>query len=260
MNGHGALAVAVAEFASQIPYETAVRLVDAITGGERDAVRLGALAHDPDLRNAAVALIEGWHSTRGIEASEFASLLRGAAEAVRLRAGSEAAELVWTGPTSPRASFRRTDEALLEVVRAAHRTLTLMTFAAYRVPDVRVALSAALDRGVEVRFVGETEEGGEALRFDAALALGEGLAARVRQFEWPRELRERDRRGMPGSLHAKSVLADDSILLVSSANLTESAFGCNIEMGVLISGGSLPKLAARHFDELIRDGIFRLVG
>jgi phosphatidylserine/phosphatidylglycerophosphate/cardiolipin synthase-like enzyme len=112
---------------------------------------------------------------------------------------------------------------------------------------------------VEDRFNGETEQASQGrLLFDAALSLGDPLAKRVRLFEWPLEARAPDARGHPGRLHAKCAIADDRMLLVSSANLTEAALETNMEIGVLIRGGPLPETAARHFDELIAGGVLRL--
>jgi phosphatidylserine/phosphatidylglycerophosphate/cardiolipin synthase-like enzyme len=211
------------------------------------------------MRHETRALLERWRSSDAGSPAELAAILSGAAEAVRVKSTVESVELVWSGPALERIPVRRTDEALLEVVRGADQVLTLVTFAAYRVPDVRSALGHALDRGVEVRFLGETEEGSaRGLRFDAVLALGEELAERSLILEWPRDLRPHDPRGFVGSLHAKCALADDALLLVSSANLTEAALGVNMEMGVLLRGGPIPRLAARHFDELIRGGTLRV--
>jgi phosphatidylserine/phosphatidylglycerophosphate/cardiolipin synthase-like enzyme len=41
-------------------------------------------------------------------------------------------------------------------------------------------------------------------------------------------------------------------LLVSSANLTENALDQNIELGVLLTGGTAPEEAATNIDALIR--------
>ena len=42
---------------------------------------------------------------------------------------------------------------------------------------------------------------------------------------------------------------------ISSANLTEYALNINMEMGVLIKGGTLPGQMHSHFHGLIRDGV-----
>ncbi len=59
-----------------------------------------------------------------------------------------------------------------------------------------------------------------------------------------------DRQGLIG---ARS-LADRRVLLVTSANLTQSGVGKNIEAGLLIRGGSAPLRAAEHVDALRSNG------
>ncbi len=264
MNGRAAARRLAGEFAWHVAPDAVIRLAETIRElqglGPDDIAHVSSGLRDPAVRHETVALLERWRLADAGNPAELAAMLVGAAEAVRVRSAAESGELVWSGPASERAPLRRIDEALLEVVRGAGRVLTLVTFAAYRVPDVREALLSALDRGVEVRFVGESEEGSAGrLRFDAALALGDELARRSLVLEWPRELRPLDPRGFVGQLHAKCALADESLLLVSSANLTEAALGANMEMGVLLRGGPIPRLAARHFDELLSTGTLRPV-
>ncbi|WP_456228945.1 phospholipase D-like domain-containing protein [Streptomyces sp. YJ-C3] len=50
-------------------------------------------------------------------------------------------------------------------------------------------------------------------------------------------------------------VADRRILLVGSANLTESGVRRNLEAGVLVTGGTAPQRAAEHIRELQRRGI-----
>jgi phosphatidylserine/phosphatidylglycerophosphate/cardiolipin synthase-like enzyme len=255
---------AVGEFAWRVSPEVVTRIADELRKlavlGPQEVTRVATIAHAPDVRRHTADLLERWTAEAGGNPAELGALLHGAAATVLARGLMESAHLVWTGPASARVPFRRTDEALLEVVRAATRVLTLVTFAAYRVPDVRVALEVALDHGVEVRFFGETEKASDGhLSFDAALALGQRIASRARLFEWPREMRVADARGLIGRLHAKCALADDALFLVSSANLTEAAFEANMEMGVLLKGGPLPAMAARHFEDLITSGTLRVM-
>ena len=47
-------------------------------------------------------------------------------------------------------------------------------------------------------------------------------------------------------MHAKLAVADSKVLLVSSANLTQSGIGKNIEAGLLVRGGTAPARAAEH--------------
>lgn len=55
-------------------------------------------------------------------------------------------------------------------------------------------------------------------------------------------------------MHVKSVIQDRQAMLLSSANLTSAAFDRNMELGLLVAGGTLPERVDRHFDELIETG------
>jgi phosphatidylserine/phosphatidylglycerophosphate/cardiolipin synthase-like enzyme len=61
------------------------------------------------------------------------------------------------------------------------------------------------------------------------------------------------------ALHAKCAVADARLLFVSSANLTDYALNLNMELGVLIAGGSQPQTVMAQFDELIAQGILQRV-
>lgn len=56
-------------------------------------------------------------------------------------------------------------------------------------------------------------------------------------------------------MHAKLVVADRRVLLVSSANLTQSGVDRNIEAGLLVRGGTAPQRAAEHIAELQARGV-----
>ncbi|MGH3719393.1 MAG: phospholipase D-like domain-containing protein [Pseudonocardiaceae bacterium] len=51
-------------------------------------------------------------------------------------------------------------------------------------------------------------------------------------------------------MHAKLAVADRQVLLVSSANLTQSGVAKNIEAGLLVHGGHAPQRAAEHITAL----------
>src|SRR5439155_8139830 len=152
---------AVGDYVWRASPDAVARIVEAVCElsslTRDDIARISALIHDPGMRHETATLLERWRSSDGGSPAELAAFLSGAAEAVRIRNAAESADLVWSGPAPERTSLRRIDEALLEVVRGAERVLTIVTFAAYRVPDVHDALVRSLDRGVEVRFIGETE-------------------------------------------------------------------------------------------------------
>lgn len=54
-----------------------------------------------------------------------------------------------------------------------------------------------------------------------------------------------------GRVHAKVAVADGRMCFITSANLTGHAMEKNMEAGVLISGGNIPKLLNDHLKSLI---------
>jgi cardiolipin synthase len=99
---------------------------------------------------------------------------------------------------------------------------------------------------------------GGRLAFDAKRAF-KGLVGQVRFFEWPVELRQLETGDAPAAMHAKGAIADEDIVLVTSANLTGSAIDSNMELGLLIRGGPVPRRLARHFRALMADDVLREV-
>jgi hypothetical protein len=66
---------------------------------------------------------------------------------IRERFERQSTELVWTGPTTPFVSARRTEQALLQVIDAAKQTLFVTSFVAYDVSAIVEALNDASTRG-----------------------------------------------------------------------------------------------------------------
>jgi len=87
------------------------------------------------------------------------------------------------------------------------------------------------------------------------IALQIRIARTSQVFYWPVEHRVRGEQGKPGILHVKDGIADGRWLFLSSANLTEYAFTLNMKLGLLITGGSLPKQVEGHFDQMIQKRI-----
>jgi phosphatidylserine/phosphatidylglycerophosphate/cardiolipin synthase-like enzyme len=93
----------------------------------------------------------------------LSAIVRGARAMSRHSDGGEAVELVWTGPNPLTSALYRTEQTLLDLIESAHRTLLIVTFAAYKVTAVREALANAAGRGVRVTVVAEQaeEDGGK---------------------------------------------------------------------------------------------------
>ncbi len=127
--------------------------------------------------------------------------------------------------------------------------LLVISFAAYKIPQVLDGLAAAAYRGVIVDIVLETaKDKGGALSFDQLPAFTR--LDRVRVWHWPPDKRPQ----ACGSLHAKAIVADDAVALVTSANLTGHALAHNIELGLLVHDRAAASGIAAHVAGLMREG------
>ena len=163
--------------------------------------------------------------------------------------GKDFGSTLWSRKVAATASWRKESRhCSLGFIHRGRRV-------AYKVPRVVESLRNAVERGVDVRVVLEVEEkGGGKVSFSAFAAMGDAVPG-ARLYLWPPEVRQRDQQGRYGSLHAKCAVADGELALVSSANLTEYALELNMELGVLVRGGSVPRRILEHFDDLMRMGI-----
>jgi phosphatidylserine/phosphatidylglycerophosphate/cardiolipin synthase-like enzyme len=209
-------------------------------------------------RHHAAAICEAWSAANGapITGAGIALAIRGAADAVSEVRGDQTVSVVWTGPTSYEIPIRATSAVLAEVISEATKRLIVVSFAAYKVAEVVEALRTAAGRGVDVRLVLESviESKGK-LSHDARAAFG-ALGDSATFYVWPADLRE-SHGGGHGSMHAKCAVADNRVAFVTSANLTGAAMTDNMELGLVVRGGDVPKRIANHFDALINGGTLR---
>ncbi len=252
------LAAVVDEVARSLPPSSTAALAAVLDRFDRPATaaRLQAVSAVPTSTFATEAgrLIDTWSRHRPeLAGVALALALRAAARTAESLRAAQTIDVVWTGPTTPHVPVRLTRAVLLEVIRTAERHLILTSFAAYGVQPVLDALAAALGRGVDIRLILESSvESGGALTVDAARAFSslEGVSFYV----WPAEKRPVLERGV-ATLHAKAAIADDRAALVTSANLTAHAIAQNMELGLLVRGGPVPRRLRDHFDELIARGV-----
>ena len=196
----------------------------------------------------------------GAPFSGLAAALSAISKAETVRRSRERTDLVWTGPRPDLGSVRRTEQALTEVIDGAKKQLWLVSFVGYDVPRVAKALRRAYDRSVDVQIVMETPEDSDGkLRHSGLDAFPTRLVERMSVFVWPRERRQEDEHGNIGKLHAKVALADRRNLFVTSANLTGHAMELNMELGLLVKGGTMPKRAGELFQWLVTHDYWRQV-
>jgi phosphatidylserine/phosphatidylglycerophosphate/cardiolipin synthase-like enzyme len=193
------------------------------------------------------ALVASWRKEQGLDASALAIALESAAAA--RAAASSIVELVWTGPPTEAASALNTTAVLFRIVRTARVRLALMSFSSYPIVGLLDELRLACERGVAVRLILESAlESGGTLTIDAAKPFAT-LRGHASFYVWPHALRA------PGaSMHAKLAVADGSVALVTSANLTERGVDSNLELGTYFEGNAIPAEIERGLDALIARG------
>jgi phosphatidylserine/phosphatidylglycerophosphate/cardiolipin synthase-like enzyme len=207
-------------------------------------------------RELALAFVDRWREGPGVlDASVVAIALHTAATSVQKHHDAQSVELVWTAPDTGEVPFRRTEQAILQVLDSARERLLLVSYTVYAIPNIQSAVVRAAQRGVQITVVVETPSTADVENeYSTLRALGSDVAACSRVYYWPKEKRRQDRSGKVGILHVKCAVADGTWLFLSSANLTEYAFTINMELGTLIRGGQLPAQVEANFAALIAQG------
>lgn len=227
-----------------------IRRTDAINA----ASTLSGVVSTPVAAGLVDQLIDAWRGT-SVGAEELASMLLAACHVFTKATNQQSTELVWTGPTTPFVSARRTEQALLQVINAAEQTLFITSFVAYDVAGIVKALNAASDRGVIISMLLESSvEHGGSIGIDA-IGKMRVLVPAARLYAW------QDKSGSfsDGKVHAKVAVADTSICFITSANLTGFAMEKNMEAGVLITGGRLSRLLFDHLQSLVETQVVERV-
>lgn len=191
-------------------------------------------------------LVDAWRST-SVGSEVLASMLLAAGHAFENVSRHQSTELVWTGPITPFVSARRTEQALLQVIGAAKQNLFITSFVAYDVSTIVKALNDASARGVSISMLLESsQDHGGSMSFDV-IGKMRTLVSTARLYTW----RERAVQFADGRVHAKVAVADGDVCFITSANLTGHAMEQNMEAGLLLTGGQIPKLLLDHLRALV---------
>jgi cardiolipin synthase A/B len=230
--------------AERLPAPDVRRLARAASGGPQAIRRLRAQTAAPVLRDACDQLLT---RTAG-EDPYLAGLLDGAVRAVERARQHQSIDVVWTGPDSGITTSRLTAATVTELIGQAHREILLVSYATRTEPAIHAALADAARRGVHITLLAENPADNPA--YTAAGVPFPGLPA-IR-LRWPASKRP------PGAaLHAKIIVVDDRIALVTSANLTSRAMEANLECGILIRDGPQPHAIREHLTELRAQGYLK---
>ena len=175
------------------------------------------------------AFLDNWQFAAGCSPS-------GPAYFPRLDVGEGAKSLVQVVTSGPDRAVYPIHELIVSAVSAADERVWIVT--PYLVPDepLLTALKSASHRGADVRILvpcrGDSGLVTAAMRsfFDELLESG------VRLYEY-----------LPGMHHAKTLIVDDELAIVGTANLDNRSFRLNFEVVVAIHGGEKTEELARSF-------------
>ncbi len=218
------------------------------------APSVNTLADTPAARAAVGRIVTSWAQVPA-SGDEVAGILLGAC-AAHFRVERElSVELVWTGPTTRFVPTRRTEQVLLDLIASASIDLFLVSFVAYGVQSVVTAMNEAAKRGVQLRVLIEaSKEHGGTLGKDLVPDMRASIPT-IEIFTW----RKRPEPFIDGKVHAKVAVVDGARAFITSANLTGHALEKNMEAGVLINAGPVPKTLSAHLQALRDVGVIERV-
>ena len=224
------------------------------TEADKVAMTLSSVVGTPAAGLLIEQLAVAWQNTK-VSSEELASMLISASYVYAKATSEQSIELVWTGPTTPFVAARRTEQALLQVINSAEQSLFITSFVAYDVSSIVKALNTASDRGVTISMLLElSQDAGGSINFDV-IGKMKTLVPASTLYAW----RDKAEMFSGGSVHAKVAVADGRMCFITSANLTGYAMEKNMEAGVLITGGSTPRVLSEHLFSLIDTKVVSLV-
>lgn len=216
------------------------------TDASKATSTLPSVVGTPVARAVVEQLAMAWVKTE-VSSDELALMLLSAGHVYTKAMTEQSTELVWTGPTTPFVSARRTEQALLEIINSAQTILIVTSFVAYEITSVVSALNAASSRGVTIYMILELpEKQGGAVSTDSFRTM-KNILSNVKFLSWA----NKSEVFVGGRVHAKIAVADDNVCFITSANLTEYAMNRNMEAGVIMRGGLLPSSLKSHFEGLM---------
>jgi len=254
MNSLRIISEAAIVLASKLPVSTVEAIADVVAAGFNIKSEITKRVAHHQHRDLALSFIDTWKADASkLDGQVIAIALQTAAWSEQKHRDAQSVELVWTGPDTDANPFRRTEQAILQLLDSAQHQITLVSFAVYSIPNVANALVKAAKRGVRLTVIVETPDklGGEN-EYSTIRALGAEITACSNVYYWPKEKRPLSDNNKRGILHVKCAVADGKWLFLSSANLTQQAFTINMELGMLVQGGSMPKRVEKRFHQLIQ--------
>lgn len=238
--------------ASELPSERIMFVADAMESMPTlRPIALRELFSPNANQNLVRAFVEAVTSGSECSGKAVAQLLRLATGIlVKQRLTQETIELIWTGPATTAVPVRHTETALCELIDLAQKELFIVSFVTYKVPRIMDALIRASSRDVVLKFLVEpSKEQGGHVDLDS-IANMKSILPHAIFYRWYEATNPKS-----ASIHAKCAVADHSFALITSANLTGMAMDCNMELGVLVKQGLLPKQLFAHLQALVTEGV-----
>lgn len=243
---------------SQVSTERLRALADALDSGRLTG--LDRLAMEAFLSPTAARQL----SDQRLDRTHLSYMLRVLiADRESARSLAPTVDLVWTGPEGSVSSSRDTGVVVRELFASAKESVLVVGFAVHRGREIFKQLSERMDEipSLDVRmFLNVSRALRDTTRSDQLLLR---FAADFKRQHWsgkrfpeiyydPRSLATDETKRT--SLHAKCVVVDGAIALVTSANFTEAAQQRNIEVGALIHDQQFARCLLDQFEPLTQSG------
>lgn len=157
-----------------------------------------------------------------------------ASQTPRAAAGDVPAQVLTSGPDS---SWEAIHRMHVSAIHSAKARVWMTT--PYFVPGeaAMMALTSAALAGLDVRLLVPRESDSKLVTLAARSYFGQLLVAGVKIYEYG-----------PRMLHSKSLLVDDSLVLVGSANFDHRSFRLNFEVSVLFDHAGIAAQLAQLFE------------
>jgi phosphatidylserine/phosphatidylglycerophosphate/cardiolipin synthase-like enzyme len=198
----------------------------------------------------------------GLEAST-ARMMVEVALAERVHRPPPRLELVWTGPEAPNATARDTSVLVRSLFDRARQAVVIAGFRFDHGEHILAPLHAVMrDHGVEATVFMDLNRSPDELLSVPAFArlVVDTFLARNWPFGEPLPTFYYDPR--PGdvggaSLHAKCIVIDEQLTLITSANFTDRGQTRNIELGALVEDHDFATSVVAQWRGLINTGLAR---
>lgn len=232
-----------------------IKLLRAIEVPDDRTAALLTAAHPGAGHGARAALlVDAWRAAEPTPPGPAIALaLSAACERHRQDLADRRIEIAVSGPLSDAVPTRLTRSVAIDVIRTAAHSLLITSYVVVGVAEISREIESAADRGVCVDVILETNQHGGGMLHGQ----GDGREALrslrfhpdVHLWEWAPAQR-RGPGGRRGSMHAKVIAADRRVAYLGSANLTDSAYGENLEVGAVIHDQAAVGRLVDHFGRL----------